>query len=278
MPQKINRWTSLWLVFRITLGFLILAPILTLFLLKLKDYPSFPGADWSNALPWIYRVLTFPSFLSGITLGLGLAFLTRRTRYFHEPYDIGRAISLGAIGGSLTQAAAIVLQHVLQTGQGRPHLFWLATAAIAGCLCGALSASIALRRLTHVKPWEQQPKPLWSASLFVLGVFLGGAVLNYIVFAGSLVSPDPERRETAQQLAFHRSTRPGLLARAVTLYLRSSNPDVRMRAVQSLAILGQHQPSVISAIEKLRSDPEPDIQITATQVITYLQKRSSERI
>src|SRR5439155_106446 len=104
-------------------------------LLILKGLPTFAESHLLDVVLWVYSVTWIPALLAGILLSAVVVPTVSRTRYFHQPYDFGRCLSLGAIVGSIVEALATLLyrsvSHHLFSG------FWIAGATIAGCLSGA---------------------------------------------------------------------------------------------------------------------------------------------
>lgn len=273
-PRVKSSWPSLWLTLRITTGFGLLVPAVTLCLLKLKSFPTFPGSDWANALPWIYRALTFPSILAGLLVSGVAVLITRRTHLFHDPYDFGRAVSLGAVTGAFAQVAAVAAQHLWQYQQKLPHNFWLATAVMAGCLCGALIVALCLRHLARVEPWEMVPRPFVFTSVALGIAFTGALLMNYVLFAACIVSPIEERRVNAQNLVFHISTRPAILTRTLAFYLFSGDPARRFRAVYALAMVNQPSGLVMRALRRTTQDSDPVVREAAHAALARMQQDS----
>lgn len=272
-PRIDFRWPRAWLVLRISTAFLVLGPLITLLLLKTKEFPAFPGPDWVNALPWIYRALSIPSWLAGITLGLIIVGLTFITDYLHDPFDVGRAFSVSAVGGAVVQTLAVAAQQWIQR-QALPHPFWLATGAISGCLCGGLAGTLALRRMALPKPWEQIGRNWAFATAIFAGGFLLGSELNYMCFARALLSASNETRLTAQELAVNVSTSPHHLSRMLTHFLRVEDPDQRRRAAEALGVLGVQDIRVIHGLERMSQDAEPSVRDAAAHALSHL--RSSQ--
>jgi len=128
-------------------SFLILAPLTTFLLIVLKGLPAFAASQLGEVLIWVYTVTWIPALLAGALLGGLVVMSAARTSYFHQPYDFGRSLSLGAIAGALAEALATwtyrAVSHRLFSD------FWIAGAMITGCLAGGVIAAAFLWRLSR---------------------------------------------------------------------------------------------------------------------------------
>jgi hypothetical protein len=128
-------------------GFLVTAPLATFVLLVLKGLPDFAASHPGEVLIWVYNVTWKPALLAGVLLGGVVVTMVSRTRSFHQPFDVGRALSLGAVGGALSEAVATGLYRSLSHRLFSD--FWIAGAMIAGCLAGGLLVAAVLWRLSE---------------------------------------------------------------------------------------------------------------------------------
>ena len=119
-------------------------PAVTFLLLWLKGLPLFIEGHLGKMVVWAYEVTWLPAGVAGIILALSLKSVTRKTGYFHAPYDFGRAFSLGAVLGALIQALSTWLYRSLTHHPFSD--FWIAGAMIAGCLSGAFLTAFFLRK------------------------------------------------------------------------------------------------------------------------------------
>jgi hypothetical protein len=130
-----------------TAGFLATAPLTTFVLLVLKGLPDFAASHQGEVLLWVYTVTWKPALLAGVLLGGVVVTIVSRTRSFHQPFDFGRSLSLGAVVGALAEALATGLYRALSHRMFSD--FWIAGAMIAGCLAGGLIVAAVLWRLGH---------------------------------------------------------------------------------------------------------------------------------
>ncbi len=134
------------LILSTTIGMVILGPLVTFGLLLLKGLPSFALAHMLAVLLWAFAVTWIPALGAGLLLSALLLGLRGRLGYFTKPYDFGRCFSLGAIAGAIVEALSTL---VYRTLSHRPFSsFWIAGAAIAGCLAGAVVTAWVLRKLS----------------------------------------------------------------------------------------------------------------------------------
>ena len=135
----------------LALLFFLLTPLLTFVLLYLRGLPEFAAGHLEGVVIWVFGVTWIPALWASVLLTVIVSGITRRTDYFHQPFDFGRSFSLGAIAGALTEAVA--------TGSYRTIThhpfsdFWIAGAMISGCLVGAglVPLVLSLRRPTKSK-------------------------------------------------------------------------------------------------------------------------------
>jgi len=127
----------------LALLFTVVAPLATFVLLAAKGLPAFTAFKTWEVMLWVYQVTWMPALLSGIILGVTTARVTSVTGYLHQPYDVGRCLSVGAIVGALAEA---LITSSFRIATHHPFsAFWIAGATIAGCVTGGVLTAIVLR-------------------------------------------------------------------------------------------------------------------------------------
>lgn len=131
-------------------SFVIETPLITYALLILKGLPSFAVPHWMDVLAWVFQATWLAGGIAGLLVSVIVWTIIQRTGFFTRPYDFGRCFSLGAIIGTLAEAFSTLLYRHFSH---RPFLsFWIAGAAMTGCLVGSFTTSLVLACLKDYQP------------------------------------------------------------------------------------------------------------------------------
>lgn len=131
-------------------SYTLLCPLVLLGLFWLQGLPGVALSHPLTFLLWVFSDTWLASIVSGAALAWGTRFLIQRTGYFHQPFDVGRSFSMGAIGGALAQAGGLWL-HFLVLFHHAPTAYRTAGNIIAGCISGAIICWLFIWRLSIQK-------------------------------------------------------------------------------------------------------------------------------
>jgi len=124
----------------VSLSAALLTPLTTFLLLWMKGFPNFADEHKTYILLWCFETTGPTGLLSGLLLAALFWVIRPRWGWLIWPYDFGRSVSVGAVGGA---AAHVLGMLVYRFAIGKPFsTFWMSGAILSGAICGAIIAAV----------------------------------------------------------------------------------------------------------------------------------------